>query len=529
MAAPAMAAALRHPRFRLLFAGQVVSCVGDWLDYLALVVLVTYVWDQGAGALAAVSVATAVPLVLLAPLAGALADRSVDRKAVLIGCDVARAALVLGFLVAPSLPVLLALVLLKVTFGALFNPVYQSTLRSVVPERDMLSAMSLTVFANQAAKVAGPALSGLIVALWGVRAAFVVDAATFVVSALLLAAVRLPKRAADERADRRADGRADGRGDPDAGERAAGGRRLSRRGRLWSETAEGVAFIARSSALVAVIGSMAATLFLVLAFDTLSPLAMRELGLDERGLGYVVAAVGLGAVLGTLAISQWGARTRPFVLLGAAQITVGACVGGMGAGLALGARGLGALWMAVAFVIGFAAAGIMVVFPYVLHRETPQELIGRVTSTANAFPVLLQLAAPPLGAALASWFSVGFVFRAAGAVLCAVGVVVWIYGRRPAEGRMVSDPQGSGGSATVPGDDTTRDGAHDATYHGKNLEILRGAGFPVDEVPPEQRRALAGLSAEEVDTLIDVQARIQEQAPDVEAHSSEPIIGGVLF
>ncbi|MGW0531364.1 MFS transporter [Streptomyces sp. NPDC003032] len=494
---PAMAAALRHRRFRVLFASQVVSSIGDWLDYLALIVLVTYVWDQGAGALAAVSVATAVPLVLLAPVAGALADRVRDRKAVLIGCDVARAGLVLGFLAAPGLPVLLTLVVLKVSFSALFNPAYQSTLRSVVPERDMLSAMSLTVFANQAAKIAGPALSGLIVALWGVRAAFVADAATFVLSGLLLCAVRLPRRPARDDA-----------GYP--GERHGAGK-----GKLWAETVEGVAFIARTPALIAVIGSMAATLFLVLAFDTLSPLAMRELSVGEQDLGYVVAAVGLGAVLGTLAISQWGTRARPFVLLGLAQITVGALVGGIGFGLGAGVDGLPLLWMSVAFGIGFAAAGIMVVFPYVLHRETPQELIGRVTSTANAFPVLLQLAAPPLGAVLAGWFSVGFVFRTAGAALCVVGVVVWIYGR----GEKVTG---------VGSDDQNRIGNRTQTEN-KNLELLRGAGFPVDQLPDGRREALSELTDEEVETLIDVQARIQERAPEVEAHSAEPIIGGVLF
>ncbi|ATL32005.1 MFS transporter [Streptomyces formicae] len=515
---PAMAAALRHRRFRVLFASQVVSSVGDWLDYLALIVLVTYVWDQGAGALAAVSVATAVPLVLLAPVAGAVADRTRDRKAVLIGCDVARAALVLGFLAAPGLPVLLALVVLKVSFSALFNPAYQSTLRSVVPERDMLSAMSLTVFANQAAKVAGPALSGLVVALWGVRAAFVADAATFVVSGLLLCAVRLPKRSAREEAA------ADG--EPGAGHEAEA---PAARGKLWAETVEGVAFIARTPALIAVIGSMAATLFLVLAFDTLSPLAMRELAVGEQDLGYVVAAVGLGAVLGTLAISQWGTRVRPFVLLGAAQLVVGALVGVIGIGLAVGAGGHALLWTAVAFGVGFAAAGIMVVFPYVLHRETPQELIGRVTSTANAFPVLLQLAAPPLGALLAGWFSVGFVFRTAGAVLCAVGVVVWIYGRgEKVAGDVSKDLEGAHGDAGSTGEPGHERGG-ESDRGGRNLDLLRGAGFPVDQLPDGQREALSCLSDEEVATLIDVQSRIQARAPEVEAHSMEPIIGGVLF
>nr|WP_309032957.1 aroma-sacti cluster domain-containing protein [Streptomyces alfalfae] len=59
--------------------------------------------------------------------------------------------------------------------------------------------------------------------------------------------------------------------------------------------------------------------------------------------------------------------------------------------------------------------------------------------------------------------------------------------------------------------------------------MLRDAGFPVDHLPDKRREALSELSDEELRTLIDVQARIQERAPEVEAHSVEPIIGGVLF
>ncbi|WP_329124123.1 MFS transporter [Streptomyces sp. NBC_01465] len=411
---------LRNPRFRLLFGGQAVSSIGDWLDYLALVVLITYTWEYGAGALAALSVAVAVPLVVLAPFAGVLADRMAHRAPVLIGCDLARSGLVLGYLVAPDLPVLLALVLAKTACGALFNPVHQSVLRSVVPEGDMLSAMSVSVFAHQAAKVAGPALSGLIVAAWGVRAAFLVDAATFLVSALLIALVRLPARTP-----------AVGRQDADEG----------RPGGFRQEFKEGLAHVLRTPALVAVTVSMAATLFLVLTFDTLSPLAMRELGVAQSSLGYVVAAVGLGAALGTLAISQWGMRPGPFAVLALAQAAVGAMVCVMGVGLSADLQGAVWLWMVVGFVVGFGAAGIMVVFPYVLQQETPQELIGRVSATANAFPVLLQLAAPPLGAALAAQLGVASVFLGSGCALAVLGVAVWWYGRR---GRAdpVPDPEG---------------------------------------------------------------------------------------
>ncbi|GAA2086838.1 MFS transporter [Streptomyces albiaxialis] len=484
---------LRHRRFRLLYGGQAVSSVGDWLDYLAVVVLITYTWERGPEALAALSIAVAVPLVLFAPVAGALADRIADRKRVLIACDLARAGLVLGYLVAPGLPVLLVLVMLKGAFGALFMPVQQSTLRAVVPEKDLLSATSLTVFTNQAAKVAGPALSGLIVAWWSVEVAFVADAATFLVSAVLLAAMDLPAREADRAPSARAE-----------------------RSRMRADIVEGLRFVVRTPALVVVIGSLAAALFLVLAYDTLSPLAMRELGLGESTLGYVVACVGLGAAAGTLMISQWGMKSGPFRVLGMAQLAAGAMVCGIGVGLALDVRGFAWLWMLVALGVGFAAAGIMVVFPYVLHRETPQELIGRVTATANTFPVLMQLAAPPLGALLADRYGVGFVFLTAGPALAVLGLAVWLFGRRSA-----ARERGERREPTT--------GRGDSMPDDKRLEDLRAAGFEVDALTGEQLDVLSGLADDEMEVLLAVRRRLDEAVPEVEAHSTEPIIGGVLF
>ena len=72
---PEILAPLRHRSFRLLFGGQIVSDLGDWLDFLALIALIAYRWNMGSGALAALSVAVALPFAVIAPLSGVWADR----------------------------------------------------------------------------------------------------------------------------------------------------------------------------------------------------------------------------------------------------------------------------------------------------------------------------------------------------------------------------------------------------------------------------------------------------------------------
>ncbi|TMR29007.1 MFS transporter, partial [Nonomuraea zeae] len=259
---------LRHRRFRLLLAGQAVSAVGDWLDLLGLVVLVLYVWNLGPGAMASVVVVSALPWLLAAPVAGVLADR-LPARAVLIGCDLGRAAVVLGYLLAPDLAVLLVLIAAKNTLSALFAPAEQAAVKRVVPEEDLLQAISATTFVSQAAKIAGPVLGGVLVGAYGPQVVFVCDAVTFVLSALVL--TRLPAI------------------------RSAGGERPERTSFLTELTA-GFVHIRRSSLLMAAIGAMTATTFLIFVYDVLSPLALKELGAAPGLLGVVMAGVGAGTV-----------------------------------------------------------------------------------------------------------------------------------------------------------------------------------------------------------------------------------------
>src|SRR5439155_7380515 len=175
-------APLRIRPFRLLFFGQVVSNLGDWIDYLAIVVLIAYRWHFGAAALAAFAISMAVPAAVVAPFSGVLADRW-PKRVVMVGCDLARAGIVLGLIFAPNIFVLLALVFAQMTFGTLFSPAEQATIRSTVPETDLMAANSVSLLGLQTAKVVGPAIGGLLVGLWGPSVAFAVDSASFLVSA----------------------------------------------------------------------------------------------------------------------------------------------------------------------------------------------------------------------------------------------------------------------------------------------------------------------------------------------------------
>ena len=397
-----MIAPLRHRTFRLLFSGQLISNVGDWLDFLALVVLIAYTWHRGPGSLAALAVTIAIPWAIAGPLMGVLVDRW-PKRPVLIGADLLRAGIVTGLIFAPSIWVLLPLVFLKTLVSTAFAPAQQATIRATVPEQDLLAANSLSQLATQITKVAGPALGGLIVAVWSPRVAFGIDAATFLLSAAVLS--RLPRLevAASE---------------------------AEERGSFLTELRAGLAYVARNRTLGLAIGSMSATVFLVFTFDTLSPLALRALGFGPSLFGLAVAGIGFGAVAGALAIGSFGRRIDPFALLGGAKAVAGVLVALIGLGAVASLSISAYAWLPVVLGIGLASAGVLVAFPTILQLETPKHMMGRVYSTASAIPTTLQMVAPILGAAVASAVGVGWVLLVSGSALAALGMAVLLVAPR---------------------------------------------------------------------------------------------------
>jgi MFS family permease len=396
-----MTAPLREREYRLLFSGQLVSNLGDWLDYLALAILIAYVWDYGAAALAALAVVIAVPHIFIAPFAGVWVDRW-PKRAVMIGADLARAAVVLGLVFAPSLAVVLVLVFLKTTFATFFSPAEQTATRLLVPESQLHAANALSEFVQQSTKVIGPALGGVLVAATSPRTAFAVDAATFLVSAAILSRLRplhVPVAAVE----------------PGEAEQPGG---------YWHELREGLAYILSRRALLVAIAAFSAAVFLLLAFDALSPLAFKELGVGQTVFGLAIAAIGLGGVLGSIAVGRYGAGVNPFVWLGGAKVIIGGLVALMGGALLADLDAPAGVWVPVLLVIGVASAGVLIAAPTIMQRETPPELMGRVSTSATSIPTGFQMFAPIAGAALAEWQSVGFVFAVAGGGLAALGLIV---------------------------------------------------------------------------------------------------------
>lgn len=182
--------------FRQLWLGQVVSQLGDWFDTIALFTLVLRLTGSGS-AVGLIFVARFLPSVVLGPLSGVLADRF-NRRHIMIASDVVRAFVVLGFLFVrrpEQVWLLYVLTILQLAFSAFFEPARSAAMPSIVSARELVTANALSSVTWSAMLTLGAAIGGPVTDWFGTDAAFVIDSLTYILSALLIWRMRLPRRA----------------------------------------------------------------------------------------------------------------------------------------------------------------------------------------------------------------------------------------------------------------------------------------------------------------------------------------------
>jgi MFS family permease len=196
------AALLRQNRaFRLLFWARSVSLLGDWFNMIAVLAILDRIQGSRAEAFGWVFILKLLPLLVFGPVAGVAADR-VDRKALMVWTDVLRASVVLGFLtlaVWPALWLLYALTLAQISLTAFFEPARSAAVAQVCKPEELGTANALGAVTWSILLTLGAALGGVANHAFGWRAAMVIDAATYAVSALLVLPLRLPPLAARAR------------------------------------------------------------------------------------------------------------------------------------------------------------------------------------------------------------------------------------------------------------------------------------------------------------------------------------------
>jgi len=190
----------RNRAFRQLWLGQVVSQMGDWFDTIALYTIILNLTGSGRD-VGLLLVARFLPSFLFGPLSGVVADRF-SRQRIMIITDILRAVVVLGFLFvrrADQLWIVYVLTVLQLGLSTFFEPAKTAAIPSIVEDRELVAANAISSVTWSVMLTLGAAIGGLITGWFGTDAAFILDAASYLLSAALIASIRVQKRRKRER------------------------------------------------------------------------------------------------------------------------------------------------------------------------------------------------------------------------------------------------------------------------------------------------------------------------------------------
>jgi len=190
----------RNRAFRQLWLGQVVSQMGDWFDTIALYTIILNLTGSGRD-VGLLLVARFLPSFLFGPLSGVVADRF-SRQRIMIVTDILRALVVLGFLFvrrADQLWIVYVLTVCQLGLSTFFEPAKTAAIPSIVEDRELVAANAISSVTWSVMLTLGAAIGGLITGWFGTDAAFILDAASYLLSAALIASIRVQKRRKRER------------------------------------------------------------------------------------------------------------------------------------------------------------------------------------------------------------------------------------------------------------------------------------------------------------------------------------------
>ena len=384
---------VRSPSYFPLWLGQLISNFGDTLHYIALVVLVFRLSGQGL-AVSGLVAAEVVPVLVLGPVAGVVIDRF-SRKTVLIGSDLFRAALVLTLLWPQGVWHAYVVAAGLAAGNTFFNPTVQAAIPALTTEQQRLAANSVAWSTGRLVQILASATVGGLIAFLGTGPAFVLNAATFVASALLIAALSIPVH---------------------AGQLGAGTTRgLSA---YFGDARAGLAYALRDrfvSRLLLV--QSLASLAVGATGAMLVVLSEQHLGLPPAGFAWLIGAIGLGALLGPFIPNALAGDYRdarwlftPYVIRGIGDVLLAVFTPLPVALLIL-------------FIYGLNTSTGMVVFNSTVQSAVPDAVRGRVFTLLDVSWSAMRLLSLALGGLLVDAVGIQPLFWAGGTLLALAGLL----------------------------------------------------------------------------------------------------------
>ena len=393
-----MLTVLRNRDFLALWLSQLVSKVGDNFAVVAALVLINELAEKTGLAVVVIAAAMTLPQ-LFALVSGVFVDRF-SRKSVMITTDLLRAGVILlALLVRDSgqLYILYLTAFAVMGLGAMFVPARNASVPNMVPEEHLLTANALIQATELVSLIAGASLATLVISLTSTSVAFVVDSATFGLSALFLVAAKIPQGSA-----------AGLRAQPDAGGEFR---------QYWASFVDGVRYIASNKHLlqlmaittIATLGLSATVLLAAAYFKQL-------LDISAEYLGLLQTAEGLGMAAGAVLISAYASWARSRQIVSVTMIVLGAGI------LVFALAPVYWLVLVGALVVGLCVVSARTTLAAMTQALVPDSQRGRVESAMVTVIGLGTMGALIMAGILGDVVGPTSIFVATGLVVLGAGV-----------------------------------------------------------------------------------------------------------
>jgi MFS transporter, DHA3 family, macrolide efflux protein len=387
---------LQNKQFVRLTLAQLISAFGDWMAIVAMFSLVAFRMGAAPYQVSWIMISFLFPIVVLGPLAGVYADRW-PVKRTMIASDLLRAIIVVSLSIPTNLIFLCILVMLLSAVSCFFQPSQTIAVRLMFRKEELLIANSISTQVQQLNRIISPLIAGVFVGWLGERNCFYIDGLTFVISAVLLATLTV-------------------RRERDEGE---GAEKSTRR-----EIAEGLRFIYGNKAILFLTVAMASAIFAFGAYDSLIVVYIRDiLSASSQLYGLMISLTATGTIAGALLVGSLGRKQAKLHLITFGILGVGVSI------FVLASFNTVYLILPPCFFLGVALAYAMVPAQTLLQEETPQGMLGRVSSAAAALITTTQIISFLLAGIIASWIGIRPLYWLVALALVAIGVTGYAYAR----------------------------------------------------------------------------------------------------
>ncbi len=365
--------ALRHREYRLLWYGQVFSSMGTWMDQVTRGWLI-YELTDSALQLGLVRGIQAIPFLLLSPIAGSTADRY-SRKFQVVGAQFAN-----GFLYAVTAVLIFAALIkpwhvyvtafLMACVQVFLQPSRAAMISDTVPQKNLTNAIGLNAVVFNMARSTGPALAGLLIALFGTGLSYAVQAVFF-----LLATVWTMQMSSSHHVSSHSQG-------PGAHEESFGQSIIEGWKFSWHNE------VVRTGILVVIIASL-----FMIPFSTLLPVFARDLlQVGAQGQGLLLTSMGIGALCSSFLIASIGDRMPRGLLMVGGVAFYGVLV------VMFSASPWFPLSMALMALIGLCHVSSHALVQTIIQTYSPREFRGRTMAIFHMTHVVLLLGGMLVGA-----------------------------------------------------------------------------------------------------------------------------------